>query len=228
MSGKDSLNNEFSYEVEGEKTTISIPSTLLISAMGQVNDVQNCVTMDLKQAGSHLYVIGETHREFGGSHFGLVVGRQGGQVPTVDTDKARRIFRSLHQAIEAGCVRSCHDLSEGGLSVGLAEMAFAGGLGAEIDLQKVPLGSDVDANQDGSDATVIRLFSESNSRFIVEVPAELATTFEAYFEESTLGLLGQVCDHDRLIIRDSETDVTAVDVPLAQLKSAWLQPLNWS
>ena len=86
----------------------------------------------------------------------------------------------------------------------------------------------VDANQNGSDAAVIRLFSESNSRFIVEVPAELATTFEAYFEESTLSLLGQVCDHDRLIIRDSETDVTAVDVPLAQLKSAWLQPLNWS
>jgi phosphoribosylformylglycinamidine synthase II len=228
VSGKDSLNNEFSYEVDGEKTTISIPSTLLISAMGQVNDVQNCVTMDLKQAGSLLYVIGDTHREFGGSHFGLIVGRQGGQVPTVDTEKARRIFRSLHQAIEAGCVRSCHDLSEGGLSVGLAEMAFAGGLGAEIDLQQVPIGSDPETNQDGSEATVIRLFSESNSRFVVEVPADLAATFESYFEDSTLGRLGHVCDHDRLIIRDSATETTPVDVPIEQLKSAWLQPLNWN
>ena len=143
--------------------------------MGQVNDVSNCVTMDLKQAGSLIYIVGQTHREFGGSHFGLVMGRAGGQVPTVDADHARDLFVRLHRAIEAGCVTACHDLSEGGLSVGLAEMAFAGGLGAEIDLQNVPLSETASLDATDSDALVIRLFSESNSRFIVEVPVESAT-----------------------------------------------------
>ena len=228
ISGKDSLNNEFSYEIDGEKTTISIPSTLLISAMGQVNDVSNCVTMDLKQAGSLIYIVGQTHREFGGSHFGLVMGRAGGQVPTVDADHARDLFVRLHRAIEAGCVTACHDLSEGGLSVGLAEMAFAGGLGAEIDLQNVPLSETASLDATDSDALVIRLFSESNSRFIVEVPVESATSFESHFDSQSVARLGHVCDHDRLVISDTALNRTPVDVPIDRLKSAWLKPLNWT
>ena len=84
ISGKDSLNNEFSYNDEsGARQTIAIPPSLLISAMGQVADVSRCVTMDFKQAGNLIYLVGETGEDLGGSHFSLVNEIEGGQVPTV-------------------------------------------------------------------------------------------------------------------------------------------------
>src|SRR5205807_8120493 len=129
ISGKDSLNNEF----HAKGRHIVIPPTLLISAMGIVPDVRRCVTMDLKEPGNVLLLLGTTRDELGGSHFHLVTERECGTVPTVDRDLAPRIFAKVHEAIRRGLVRSCHDLSEGGLAVALAEMAFAGGVGADID-----------------------------------------------------------------------------------------------
>ncbi|MEP7290547.1 MAG: AIR synthase related protein, partial [Chloroflexota bacterium] len=66
ISGKDSLNNEYT-DVDG--TRHAIPGTLLISAVGIVPNVGKTVTSDLKQAGNHLYLVGETHDEFGGGHW---------------------------------------------------------------------------------------------------------------------------------------------------------------
>ena len=137
ISGKDSLNNEFSYiDAAGERQSIAIPPTLLISALGQIDDVAQCVTMDLKEPGNLLYLVGETQDELGGSHFALVHDLRGGQVPTVDPALAKRTFAAVHAAIDAGLVRACHDLSEGGLAVAAAEMAFAGGCGASVDLAR--------------------------------------------------------------------------------------------
>src|SRR5262249_32638299 len=148
ISGKDSLKNEF----RGGNQHITIPPTLLISALGRVADVRRCVTMDLKEPGNSLYLIGVTRNEMGGSHYQLIHGLDGGAVPGVDKELAPRIFAKLHGAIQAGLVRSAHDLSEGGLAVAAAEMAFAGGIGA--DLTGLPRISD------GDDASVA-LFSES-------------------------------------------------------------------
>src|SRR5690606_33611987 len=122
ISGKDSLNNEFSYfDVSGAKQTIAIPPTLLISAMGQIDDVASAVTMDLKRAGSVLVVVGVTHNEMGGSHLALVNDLTGGDVPKVDPALSKRTFAAMHNAIKQGLVLSCHDASEGGLAVALAE-----------------------------------------------------------------------------------------------------------
>ena len=101
ISGKDSLNNEFSYvDADGNKQTIAIPSTLLISAMGQVEDVAQCVTMDLKAAGNALYLVGETREELGGSHFALVNGLEGWQRPASECRASETNLRgrsSSHQ-----------------------------------------------------------------------------------------------------------------------------------
>src|SRR5262249_4375121 len=134
ISGKDSLNNEFVHEGRN----LAIPPTLLISAIGLVPDVRSCVTMDLKEAGNRLYLLGMTRHELAGSLWSVVLGRAGGRVPRVDLAQAPRIVRAVHQAIRAGLIRSCHDLSEGGLAVALAEMALAGGLGARVALAGVP------------------------------------------------------------------------------------------
>src|SRR5262249_25201783 len=128
ISGKDSLNNEYHHHGRN----IVIPPTLLISALGRVPDVRQCVTMDLKEPGNLLFVLGVSYDHLGGSHYHLVTNRQGGLVPRVDPDVAMRVFRGLHKAITEGRVRACHDLSEGGLAVAAAEMAFAGGFGMDI------------------------------------------------------------------------------------------------
>ncbi len=210
VSGKDSLNNEFSYEdSSGTRRTVAIPSTLLITALGQVDDVETCVTMDLKGPGNLLYLIGETKDEMGGSHYNLVNGLTGGSVPTVDKQMAPKIFRALHQAIKQGLILSCHDLSEGGLAVAAAEMAFAGGVGVEIELKSRS------ANE---------LFSESNSRFLIEVSAAAEQSFLKCVDKITIEKIGRTTSSTTLIINDAGENT--INANLIDLKSIWQRPLS--
>jgi phosphoribosylformylglycinamidine synthase len=219
ISGKDSLNNEFRYsDGAGQRQSIAIPPSLLISAMGQVADVTRCVTMDLKEPGNMLYIIGHTRDELGGSHLNLVEGLSGGEVPRVDPVQAKRTFDRLHAAIDAGLVRSCHDLSEGGLAVAAAEMAFTGGLGVSIDLDRVPV--------DTPDlAAAALLFSESNTRFLCEVEPQRAPKLESRLAGVWMANIGLVADTHRLEILSDGTEVISAD--LARLKEAWQSPLRW-
>ncbi|WP_153558226.1 phosphoribosylformylglycinamidine synthase subunit PurL [Roseimaritima sediminicola] len=219
ISGKDSLNNEFSYVDEsGEKQTISIPPSLLISAMGQVADVRNCVTMDLKKPGNRVYLIGDTYRELGGSHFALVRELAGGHVPQVHAQQAAKTFAAVHAAIQTGAVRACHDLSEGGLAVAAAEMAFAGAAGMELDIAAVA--------EQVSGATEA-LFSESNTRFLIEVRADSAGAFEAQFADAgvTCLPLGTVTAKETLTVRAGEDLVLQAETQ--RLKAIWQSPLDW-
>ena len=216
ISGKDSLNNEF--RPEGADQPIAIPPSLLISAIGQVDDVAKCVTMDLKQPGNRLYIVGTTKNELGGSHYAKIESLDGGEVPKVDPAVAKQTFVALHQAIIAGLVRACHDLSEGGLAAAAAEMAFAGGLGARLSLDSVP-------HEPDAAAAAVLLFSESNTRFLVEVEPDRAEAFEAALEGIALGRLGEVTDDGRLEILANGKPVLAADV--MQLKAAWQKPLSW-
>ncbi|GIW81237.1 MAG: phosphoribosylformylglycinamidine synthase subunit PurL [Gemmatales bacterium] len=206
ISGKDSLNNEF----HAEGRHITIPPTLLISALGQVPDVRRSVSMDWKEPGNRLYLIGTTRNEMGGSHFNLVHHHQGGIAPKVDFHQAPRIMRRVFDAIQQGLVRSCHDLSEGGLAVALAEMAFAGEIGAHIVLP-----SDRDVADD------VYLFSESASRFVVEVPASRSSEFEKAMQDVPFQWLGETVAEPHLTVAG------ILEVGLDELKSAWQRPLAW-
>src|SRR5205085_11962457 len=66
VSGKDSLNNEY-RDASGARTPI--PPTLLITALALVPDVRRAVTMDLKEPGNYVYLVGETRDELGGAHY---------------------------------------------------------------------------------------------------------------------------------------------------------------
>lgn len=261
ISGKDSLNNVFRFtDDKGKRQTISIPPSLLISAIGQMADVRRAVTMDLKEAGNLLYQVGATRNEMGGSHFALVQNLSGGTVPQVDPRLAKLTFQSLHKAINAGLVRACHDLSEGGLAVAAAESAFAGQLGARLHLAQVPYSfmldpdaqerhSDLSAEHDGlelhplsamPEATSVLLFSESNSRFLVEVEPSRAAEFEKVLTGVPCALVGEVTTGKRLEVvglprpareftdEPSELRTTAViNADLNELKEAWQKPLRW-
>jgi len=216
ISGKDSLNNEF--RPDGADQPISIPPSLLISALGQVEDVARCVTMDLKAPGDYLYQVGLTKEEMGGSHFGLVQSLDGGQVPRVDAELAKRTFAAVHGVIAGGLVRACHDLSEGGLAVAAAEMAFAGNCGARVFLGQVPHAIEVDDESAAEAerlsqkmpheeihplaaypaATAVLLFSESNTRFLCEVRPDDAEAFEAALADVPHALVGEVVDTGEL------------------------------
>ncbi|MFO0919047.1 MAG: AIR synthase-related protein [Planctomycetaceae bacterium] len=219
ISGKDSPNNEFSYQDrDGQKQTVAIPSSLLISALGQIENVEQAVTMDLKRPNNLIYLIGTTRDELGGSHLALIHRSAGGTVPRVDLATAPKIFRALHGAIRQSLVRSCHDLSEGGLAVAAAEMAFAGGLGIDLDL--APL-----RDAAGIESPAVLLFSESMSRFLVEVPSHLSREFEALFEGLPLVQLGEVTAAPRVRAFDAAGSVV-IDADCQALKSAWLTPLT--
>jgi phosphoribosylformylglycinamidine synthase len=216
ISGKDSLNNEFRRD---DGTRIAIPSTLLISAIGIVDDVNKCVTMDVKEAGNLLFVVGQTKNELGGSHYCKILGKLGANVPTVDLGKAPKIARRIADAIAKGLVVSCHDCSEGGLAVALAEMAFAGGLGIEADLRGLPKSRDCTR-------TDAQLFSESNSRYIVEVEQEKFDAFAKLMLNLPFGQVGKVTNSKMLVVK-AENGKRVIEADIDSLKQSWQKTFNW-
>jgi len=214
ISGKDSLNNEFNT---GEEV-ITIPPTLLISAICVIEDIRRCITADLKEAGNRLYLVGCTYPEFGGSHYLDLFGLTGQTVPEVRAEQARTTMLALAGAIGEGLVRSCHDLSEGGLGVAAAESAFAGGMGLDLDLSAVPYEGPSELKRDD-----VLLFSESNSRFLVEVRPEDASRFEKRLADAPVAHIGAVKKNGVLRAAGiGGKEVVCADTK--RLKAAWQTP----
>ena len=157
VSGKDSLNNEYATR-DG---SICIPHTVVVTALSLVHDVERTATMDFKQAGNRLILVGPTRDERGGSAWMRLHGRRGNRAPHVDLKLAPKIHSAVHRIIREGLAASCHDLSDGGLGVALAEMALAGGFGLDVDLGRVPRDEELE-----TDAV---LFSETPSRYLIEM-----------------------------------------------------------
>jgi phosphoribosylformylglycinamidine synthase II/phosphoribosylformylglycinamidine synthase I len=214
ISGKDSLNNEYTG-ADGRKH--AIPGTLLISAIGIVPDVNKTVTMDLKAPGNFLYVIGETRDEMGGSHYNLVNGVTGDVVPQPNL-KALETYRALHKAIQSGLVVSCHDASEGGIAAATAEMNIAGRLGVSVDLYSY-LGDDVE-NDDDNSSDRITLFSETTSRFIIEVRHSDAEDIERTFGKYGFLLLGEVSENRDLFVQ-GYIESELMNLQISDLEQAW-------
>ena len=177
ISGKDSLYNESPLG--------PVNPTLLITAIGVIPDVRKAVSLDLKKPGNLLYIIGETYPELGGSEYYRLKGFLGNSVPKVRAETAKEIMDAVVKAVDLGLVSACHDLSEGGLGVAAAEMAFTGGYGLEIWLEKVPVGERIGRND-------FLLFSESNSRFLVEVSSSHREEFERLMNGVPHAAVGKV------------------------------------
>ncbi|MFA5393511.1 MAG: phosphoribosylformylglycinamidine synthase subunit PurL [Candidatus Ratteibacteria bacterium] len=216
ISGKDSLNN---YFVTEEGVRISIPPTLLISAVSVIRDVNRVVSMDLKGAGNFVYLLGETKgEELGGSHYLKILKRDGGRVPEVNVTQAKKRMVALHEAINSGLVLACHDLSEGGLAVSAAEMAFGGMTGLEIDLKQV-----IYSGSARSDAI---LFSESASRFLVEISPVNQTKFEKLFARRSFSCVGETLKKPVLKVKGLDRK-TLISEDLKSLFRVWNDSLPW-
>jgi len=217
ISGKDSLYNEFKSEL-GE--SLPIPPTLLISAVGIIPDASRTTTPDFKSAGSLIYILGETFEELGGSEYFRRHQGLGREVPKVDASRGRRTMVAVGTAIRQGMVTACHDLSDGGLGIALAEMCFSAAIGARIALGKVP-GSRRFKRDD------FLLFSESNSRFLCEVSARERGAFESL----AAGLrvphraIGRTLEDPELLIDGLRGDAV-VRLSLSEAESVWRRALT--
>jgi phosphoribosylformylglycinamidine synthase len=212
ISGKDSMKND--YQIGGRK--ISIPPTVLFSTVGKIEDARKAVTMDAKKPGDRVYVLGVTNNELGGSEYFASLGFTGNNVPKVDADSAKKLYASLERAIHEGVVASCHDCSDGGLGVALAESAFSGGLGMSIELGRVPV-----ENVKRADNI---LFSESQSRFVVTVSPDNVGKFEKLMEGNVFSDIGIVTEMEFIITENGNVVLSA---GIDELKDAWQKTLRW-
>jgi phosphoribosylformylglycinamidine synthase subunit PurL len=194
-----------------ESLKSSVPPTPQLLGVGIVKDVRTCVTSDFKEEENLIYLVGnQTQKEMGGSEYYKIVGIDGGCVPHTDAIQLKQCMSALLEAIDNKCIRCCHDISEGGIGVCLSEMAIGGNIGAIVDISKInkELRSD------------IVLFSESNTRWIVEVSKTNQKIFEKILQKHcvTYDCIGQT-KAKNLVIKDSKT--TLVDVSVKRLRDCW-------
>jgi phosphoribosylformylglycinamidine synthase II len=213
ISGKDSMKNDY---IIGNKK-ISIPPTVLFSTIGKIEDVRKAVTMDAKRPEDRVYVLGITKDELGASEYFASLGYIGNDVSKVDAGSAKRLYIALEKAIREGAVASCHDCSDGGLGVALAESAFSGELGMTVELTKVPV-----ENIKRADTI---LFSESQSRFVVTVALDRVERFEEIMKGNVFADVGVVTSEQNFVVIDGEKVVLSAGSD--ELKEAWQRTLWW-
>jgi phosphoribosylformylglycinamidine synthase len=206
ISGKDSFNNEY---LGSDGQIHAIPPTLLISALGWLPDWEQALTMDLKQAGDLLYLVGNFDPAFGGSHFNLVnPGSAIAEGVPLCSELNPQLYRTFYRAAQQGLALACHDLSEGGLAVSIAEMSIAGRLGVHLELDAL---SDVDPLR--------TLFGETSGCLLVEISPQNKSAFETIMETMPCRLVGSVTADSAL--HAVHKGITLMNIELADLLNAW-------
>jgi len=203
VSGKDSLNNQFTTE---DGRTIEIPPTLLISGIGVVPDLDRAVTMDAKAPGSTLILVGPPCDSLAGSHHDRLFASGAGAAPRVDLEAGPRIARVVADAIRAGVVRSAHDVSDGGALTAVAEMLIAG------SSPDRPIGFKGTTTLDAMLA-----FAEGPSRYVLELSDPAAAH---RFDTAGCVVLGTLTDSGRLSWGE-------VDEGVEELAAVWRAPLDF-
>lgn len=217
VSGKDSLHNEFRASLpDGGQKTIRIPGCILVSAMSVIPDVTRTMTSDFKRAGSKLVLVGTTKDELGGSVYYKTKGELGKNAPRVQKEPALAALNGVHRAIQAGCVLAAHDLSEGGVAAAAVEMSIGGRLGASVQLDAMTCEGDLDATR--------RMFSESQSRFLLEIPPDRLDDLKANLHEVPFAVVGEVQSDDQIAF--TMKDQAIANLSIAEAEHAWKRPLD--
>ena len=207
--------NDFKgYDEFGNPVAISIPPTLLISAIGVMPDIYKTVSPSFKNAGDSIYILGETFNELGGSEYYKMISKKNGDenaigndVPKVDFKKNTKIYQALEKAITKELIRSATSLTSGGLAIVLAKASIGGMLGVNISLKNLP------GNYSGVDEA---LFSESQGRILVTVSKEDISKFEKAVKGIAYAKLGTVLKNDKFIILD-KNNKKVIDTNLKKL-----------
>jgi phosphoribosylformylglycinamidine synthase II len=190
ISGKDSMFNDFSgYNEKGESIKISVPPTLLISAIGVIPDIYKTVTPEFKNVGDIIYLLGDTNDELGGSEYAKMLGTLGNKIPKVNLKKNLATYQVLEEAINQDLLASSTSVHSGGLALALAKSSVGGMLGVKINLEGA-LGVDA------------KLFSESQGRILVSVNPRNSKKFEKLVSNISCHKLGLVTKDSRVVINN--------------------------
>ncbi len=213
LSGKDSMYIDGNLEGPfGEKRKVSGIPTMMFTACSVIEDIERCITMDIKKEGDLVYVLGKTRDELGASEYYRLMGEVGRNVPKVRIKEFWESYLLLRKAISAGLLRSCHAVGRGGICFHLALVSMAGELGMDIDLEKVPKEEELPPSK--------LLFSESAGRFILTVPPEKKEEFEKIFSgKDYVCLVGEVNRIGRLRIFWKGRAI--IDEEIMELKKMW-------
>jgi phosphoribosylformylglycinamidine synthase len=206
ISGKDSMKNDY---YTGEKK-YSIPPTLLISVAGKIDDIKKAVSSEFKNPGDHIYILGKTREELGGSSYYRLYDGFGNKPPKVRPDEHIPLYKAVEAAIDEGLIASCHDMSDGGLAVAFVESAIGGNTGADLDISLIPRDTEIE------DAL---MFSESPGRFVVSVKEENVKRFDYIFKNCIFAKAGRVRGDRRVILRKEEKVI--VNELVEDLKDLW-------
>jgi phosphoribosylformylglycinamidine synthase len=204
VSGKDSFYNYFITE-DGP---VSIPVTLLVSGFGIIEDARHVVGASLRRQGSKLCLIGGTTPGLRGSVFAKYTQGAGlDGAPSWCESTTWASYGKYHELAKQGAVLSCHDLSEGGLAVALAEMAFSGKAGLKVELENVPA--------DKACTTAELLFGETPGRLLLEVAPEHLAAAKA----AGAVVIGEAPAEKYLNI--TLRGSTLIDAAISDLKPIW-------
>lgn len=212
ISGKDSMSIDGTLrDDDGNAQRISGLPTLQFSAVGKIEDVKKCVTMDVKKPDDLVYVLGKTKNELGASEYYEMRGELGVNIPKVEAESAVKLYNALSSAVEKGLAASIHGCYKGGLAIALAQTSFAGGYGLRLDLRKIP--ADNLKNE-------VLLYSESASRFVVTISPENKGRFEEIMNGNVYGEIGKVTEDKNLcIIGINGEEIMKADI--SQLKQVY-------
>ncbi len=217
LSGKDSMYIDGNLPGRyGEKHKVSGLPAMQFTASGIVKDVRLCQTMDFKKEGEAIYVLGNTGDELGGSEYYCFLGYTGLNVPKLDPQQTIPLYRALQAAMEEKLVTSCKSINRGGLGVSIALAAFAGEVGAELDLGRVPTNESLTSEK--------ILFSESCGRFIVTVSRDKRGEFESLMADLPVSLVGQTLKSRPVLRILDKTGKLILNEPLENLKHSWKKP----
>lgn len=213
VSGKDSMFNDFKGFDKNGPVAISVPPTLLATAIAVMDDATEAVSIDFKSPGDVVYLLGETNDELGASEFAQMSAERentsyGGNVPRVSFEKNKKIYQAYENARTKGYIASGISLGRGGLAFALARAALGGALGANINVEVLP-GQTKNTTQ--------KLFSESQGRILVSVAQGKSAAFEKVVSGVPYKRIGTVIKQQKITIADTKTNV----LPLAQLSAAY-------
>jgi phosphoribosylformylglycinamidine synthase len=208
ISGKDSLSSTYRFP---DGTQLKIPPVLCVSVFGKIDDVAQTTSADFKEEGSTLVVVGARDTAgMGGSTYADALGLSGGHPPHVDLELLPATLKAVHGAIRAGELRSCHDLSEGGLLTAIAESCFGGGLGADIDVES--LGARPD----------FALLNETAGCFVVEMAPGVDYT-ECFSGVPAVEIGSTIAARE---LRVMHSGAPLFSISLGELRSAWERPMR--
>jgi len=225
ISGKDSMFNDFrGYDEKGRPIHIAVPPTLLISAIGVIEDVYKSVSPEFKNVNDVIYLLGETDDELGGGEYYKLLAKKqgndaiGNNVPKVDLEKNLKTYQAMENAIEKELLSSALSITSGGLAVALTKACVGGILGCNVSLAEVGL-----PQFGGSPTSAIfldaKLFSESQGRVLVSISPKNVAKFKKIVKNIPYAKLGKVTKNSKVIVAEGKNKI--IDTTVKKLHAAY-------